>query len=70
MALISCPECDSEVSDLALACPHCGCPLAEQPASSSGVFWGLFHFFITLPIAVSVVAGLFFACAFVCADSI
>ena len=24
MALINCPECSKEVSDMALACPHCG----------------------------------------------
>ena len=27
MALISCPECDSEISDKAAACPRCGAPL-------------------------------------------
>lgn len=27
MALIKCPECDKEVSDKALTCPHCGRPL-------------------------------------------
>jgi len=31
MALINCPECGQEVSDLAPACIHCGCPLNEQP---------------------------------------
>ena len=29
MALISCPECEKQVSDKAVACPHCGYPLAE-----------------------------------------
>jgi hypothetical protein len=33
--------------------------IIEQKRSSGGVFWGLFHFFITLPI-VLVVGGLFF----------
>ena len=34
MALIRCPECGKEVSDLAAACVHCGCPLraADLPA--------------------------------------
>lgn len=30
MALAPCPECKKEVSDKALACPHCGMPLAAQ----------------------------------------
>ena len=30
MALISCPECKGRVSDLALACPHCGFPIKES----------------------------------------
>jgi len=29
MALIECPECNKEVSDLAASCPHCGCPLGK-----------------------------------------
>jgi uncharacterized membrane protein YvbJ len=31
MALISCPECGSEVSDKAPSCPKCGVPLASAP---------------------------------------
>ncbi len=27
MALINCPECEREVSDQAVACPHCGHPI-------------------------------------------
>ena len=27
MALIKCPECGKEVSDKALSCPKCGCPI-------------------------------------------
>jgi hypothetical protein len=30
MALIACPECEKEVSDLARACPHCGFPVSEE----------------------------------------
>jgi TM2 domain-containing membrane protein YozV len=33
MALISCPECSTKVSDRAASCPSCGYPIA-QPASS------------------------------------
>lgn len=29
MALINCPECNREISDLAKACPHCGYELVE-----------------------------------------
>jgi hypothetical protein len=32
MALINCPECNKEVSDTALTCPHCGYQL-KKPAS-------------------------------------
>lgn len=33
MTLITCPECGTEVSDLAMACPRCGYPIRapEQP---------------------------------------
>ena len=27
MAMIKCPECGNEISDLAIKCPHCGKPL-------------------------------------------
>ena len=27
MAIVSCPECDDNVSDKAAACPHCGYPI-------------------------------------------
>ena len=30
MALISCPECGKEISDKAVACPHCGNPMNPQ----------------------------------------
>lgn len=29
MALINCPECGKEISERALACPNCGCPIAN-----------------------------------------
>ena len=31
MALISCPECEKEVSDKAPTCPNCGSPVAQPP---------------------------------------
>ena len=30
MALIKCIECNREISDKAIACPHCGCPKELQ----------------------------------------
>ncbi|EPV0080027.1 TPA: hypothetical protein NIH89_006889 [Pseudomonas aeruginosa] len=32
MALINCDECDRMASDQAVACPHCGAPIAKRPA--------------------------------------
>ena len=32
MALIKCPECDLQVSDKAISCPHCGYPLDAKIA--------------------------------------
>ena len=31
MALIKCPECELQVSDKALSCPHCGYPMQDAP---------------------------------------
>lgn len=31
MALTVCPECDGQVSDQAITCPHCGAPLKKGP---------------------------------------
>ena len=36
MALISCPECNRQISDRAAACPHCGCPSSQFGVSSPG----------------------------------
>lgn len=36
MALITCPECEREVSDKAAACPNCGYPFASVEASAKG----------------------------------
>ena len=30
MALISCPDCGKQVSDQAVACIHCGCPIQVE----------------------------------------
>lgn len=34
MALMKCPECELQVSDKALSCPHCGYPLKSADASA------------------------------------
>ena len=33
MALITCKECNNQVSDQAISCPRCGAPIAPQLAS-------------------------------------
>ena len=38
MALIKCPECGNTISDKATTCPHCGCPLTEEPEIETAVF--------------------------------
>lgn len=38
MALINCPECSTQVSDKAISCPSCGCPIsAPAPATPAPV---------------------------------
>lgn len=34
MALIRCPECGAEVSDLAVACPRCAYPIRQESSAS------------------------------------
>lgn len=36
MALIKCPECELQVSDKALSCPHCGYPLKDMESKPKG----------------------------------
>lgn len=33
MALINCPECEKKISDKAVSCPNCGCPINKQSNS-------------------------------------
>lgn len=35
MALINCPECGREISEMAKSCPHCGCPI-QKPTENKG----------------------------------
>ena len=37
MALVQCPDCEKQVSTSAVACPHCGAPIAgAQEAKAAG----------------------------------
>lgn len=38
MALIQCPECSKEVSDKAVACPFCGCPISPTESKKNFSF--------------------------------
>ncbi len=40
MAYISCPECQSSISEKAYSCPHCGYPLREVPVVVRRKRWG------------------------------
>lgn len=40
MALISCPDCGTQVSDKATSCPKCACPLKETTLiEQTGKIW-------------------------------
>lgn len=34
MPLLSCPDCNKDVSDSAPSCPHCGRPMKNDPATT------------------------------------
>ena len=63
MALVSCPECRKEISDLAPSCPNCGVRLRKtmfgltrgkpESAISKGVRIG-FGMFVILPLCILV----------------
>lgn len=50
MPLINCSECQKEISDSAVACPHCGSPRADNTTTnrSVGVLLGIGILFIPL----------------------
>lgn len=41
MAMINCPECQGQVSDSAITCPHCGKKLNSTGATKALMFMGL-----------------------------
>lgn len=53
MTLTNCAECGKEVSTLASACPHCGCPVVASPKAAAptprGVLYGLSRNVIASP---------------------
>lgn len=38
MALMKCPECSKEISDLAEKCIHCGYPIQNRPVQGKAIF--------------------------------
>jgi len=40
MALIKCKECGKEISDKAVSCPHCGCPLGNTQSTTNAFTQG------------------------------
>jgi|GEM_PF-6500368 len=36
MALIRCPECQREISNYCISCPHCGYPMNTDPLRNGG----------------------------------
>ena len=56
--LVKCPECNSEVSDTALKCPHCGKQLRKPKRGFFGkIFLWLFYLFNILML-ILVIAGM------------
>lgn len=57
MALINCPECNKEVSDLAKTCPNCGIGISDgkltiQQTSKRLKLQMVFSFFLMIPLPV------------------
>lgn len=59
MTLMICPECESKVSDKALACPSCGYPVAKPKGGSAwpGVVGGVAGTYISAQAIVTMVVG-------------
>ena len=60
MALLTCPDCDGPVSDLASACPRCGRPMGNQttPAKSNSPAQGPSSSRISLGVALLGLLGI------------
>lgn len=82
MALITCQECEKEVSDKAATCPNCGAPINDKTTeiemtnkslkfyiliSFFGVFFvAPFFWFIIKDFAIASAIGIFSLAVFVC----
>ena len=65
MAMVYCPECKEKVSDKAVFCPHCGCPISEtsyeiKTGSSDG---SSFSSFLAILAWITWIGGLIIAIA-------
>ncbi len=59
MALIKCPECKKEVSDRAMSCPSCACPLERAVTTGApGKKWTWFKFASLGAILVGIIVAL------------
>lgn len=62
MALIKCPECEREISDKAVSCPHCGMPIravttdSEPKANNHTKKKGAHKYAIVATVAVALIA--------------
>lgn len=74
MSLIKCPECQKEISDTAIACPNCGCPIANKTEPSNNkanVFYRLYNkirydnnvLFMIGVILILIMCGIFAKCS-------
>ncbi len=52
MALIACRECQKEISDQAVACPHCGAPASASVAEPVREKSGLWMWLLGTPAAL------------------
>lgn len=78
MALIKCPECNSEVSDKAKSCPKCGCPIKEdvnftqkQHRTKQSVIDGMnyaagasiYRSIVSICVIIAIMVALLFSCS-------
>ena len=59
MALISCPECNSEISDKAVSCPKCGYPTLQRKSDESESEYRIGKGLVIIIMIYSVVSYLF-----------
>ncbi len=57
MALVTCPDCSTEISTKAEACPKCGRSLASKGITLGDVLFVLFLVFFVLPLGFCAIAA-------------